>query len=85
MAMMMKLANVMGVMLIGSSLSACNKQAEGDDSFNDSLAATGGRLDARDNYRNGRGSRVDPKAEPVTVKPGDLPPVSDTAEPVPID
>ena len=85
MAMTMKSTIVMGVMLIGSSLSACSKQAEGDDPFDGSASATGAQLGARDAYRNGRGSRVDPKAEPVTVKPGDLPPVSDTAEPVPID
>ncbi len=72
-------------MLIGTSLSACHRQSDSDVLANDPFAANSARPEDRFGKGFGKAFRADPKSEPVKVKPGDVNPVSTTAEPLPVD
>jgi hypothetical protein len=72
-------------MLIATSLSACHRQSGSDVSDKDPFAASKARPEDRFGKGFGEAFRADPKSEPKQVKPGDVHPVSTTAEPMPVD
>ena len=73
------------MLLIGTSLAACNR-SDGDDVLaNDPFAATSARPEDQFGKGFGEAFRADPKSEPVTIKAGDMIPVSKTTEPVVLD
>ncbi len=81
----MKQLSIIVTLVIGTSLCACQRQSGSDVLDNQSLASTGARPEDRFGEDFGKAFRADPQSKPVEVKPGDVPPVSLTAEPIPID
>ena len=76
---------LLGLVVIGSSLSACGKAGD-DDTL--TVAASGedsGRPEDRFGKGFGEKFRADPNSEPAPVREGDVPPISFTAEPLPVD
>jgi hypothetical protein len=73
------------MMLIGTSLSACHRQSQSDVLEKDPFAASRARPEDRFGKGFGQAFRADPKSEPAKVKPGDVAPLSTTAEPLPVD
>jgi len=76
----------MGLMMMAvASLSACNRNSESDVIANDPFAA--GSTAKGDQFGKvfGEASRASPNSEPANIVEGDLPPVSMTAEPLPLD
>lgn len=81
----MKPLSIIMTVVLETSLCACHRQSGSDVLDNQSLASTSSRPEDRFGESFGKAFRADPKSKPVEVKPGDLPPVSLTAEPIPID
>ncbi len=81
----MKPLSIIVTMIVGTSLCACHRQGGSDVLDDRSVASTSARPEDRFGEDFGKAFRADPKSKPVEVKPGDLPPVSLTAEPIPID
>ena len=72
-------------MLIGASLSACQRQSSSDAIEKDPFAASSARPEDRFGKGFGEAFRADPKSEPVKVKPDDVLPLSTTTEPLAVD
>jgi len=70
--------------VIGMSLSACGDKSEGDILVPTTRSDTG-RVEDQFGEDFAKAHRADPNAEPANVSEMKLPPVSYTAEPVPID
>lgn len=82
---MSRLFEVVGLMLlIGTSLAACNRNSGDDVPASDPFASSGPQ---EDQFGKGFGKafRADPNSTPRVVSDNDVTPVSATAEPVMID
>jgi hypothetical protein len=81
---MNKTTVLIGLMIAGASLSACNKKSDGDALVLDARAEAGGE---EDKFGKGFGEkfRADPNSEPADVSDDDVKPISLTTEPEPID
>lgn len=77
---------LMGLILFsGALLSACNRDSGNDALENDPFAArSSGKSEEKFGKGFARAARANPNSEPRTVRKDELPPVSYTAEPVPI-
>jgi hypothetical protein len=75
------------ILLSGASLSSCNRSDDTDAHENDPFAArtTGAAKGDQFGKEFGKMHRADPNSEPAKVVEGTLPPVSYTAEPLPVD
>ena len=73
------------VLLIGTSLAACNRQSGDDVSANDPFAATSARPEDQFGKEFGKAYRADPNSPPRIVTENDVAPVSLTTEPIVID
>lgn len=73
-----------GLIFAGASLSACNRNDDGDALVLDARADAGRQ---EDKFGKGFGEafRADPNSEPVPVSADDVKPVSLTTEPEPIE
>lgn len=72
------------MLLIGTSLAACNRNSDDDVPANDPFASAG-RQEDQFGKGFGKAFRADPNATPRVVSENDVTPVSTTAEPVMID
>ncbi len=73
------------ILLAGASLTACGRTNGSDAPANDSFASTSTAQEDRFGKGFGKAFRADPNSEPANVVEGDVIPVSDTAEPLPVD
>lgn len=69
----------------GASLAACGGPSEDGAGEADVFAMTGGKVEDKFGKDFGNAYRADPNSEPAQVTEGDVPPVSLTSEPVPIE
>ncbi len=69
-------------MVAGASLSACNRESGDDVLANDPFAARSTAKEDQFVKVFGKAYRAPPNSEPVNVVEGDLPPVSETGEPI---
>ena len=74
--------SIVTLFVIGTSITACQRQSSDDVLENDPFAATRARPEDQFGKGFGKAYRADPKSEPVTINKGDLIPVSTTTEPV---
>ncbi len=81
---MSRLTILCGLIFAGASLSACNRNDDGDALVLDARADAGRQ---EDKFGKGFGEafRADPNSEPAPVSPDDVKPVSLTTEPEPIE
>lgn len=83
---MIKLRSTLSlIILTGASLLACQKQADGDAPPVDLFGSKPSKPEAKFGTKFEKAYRADPKAQPVDVSDGDLPPRDATAEPVEIN
>ncbi len=82
---MIRPKSAIGLVLVGVLLSSCNNRSDSEAPS----AADAGEQSARQEDKFGQGFgeafRADPNSEPANVSDSDVEPVSDTAEPEPID
>lgn len=69
------------ILTAGASLSSCQKKAESNAAGFDALDAEAARTEDKFGTKFGNALRAPANSEPVAVEDGDLPPVSNTAEP----
>lgn len=73
------------VLLAGASLAGCGLNDGGDASEADPFANMSERRGGAFGETFDRASRADPYSDPLNVDENDLPPVSATTDPVPVD
>ena len=81
----MKQGSIIMTVMVGTLLCACHRQSDSDVLAGQPLASISARPEDRFGEGFGKAFRADPKSRPMTVKPGDVVPVSLTADPVAID
>ncbi len=73
------------ILAAGASLSACQKKAESDAAGFDASSVGSTRTEDKFGSNFGNAFRAPANSEPVNVADGDLPPVSNTTEPEPVE
>ena len=73
------------ILAAGASLTACQKKAESDAAVFDAPGAGPTRTEDKFGTNFGTAFRAPANSEPANVSDGDLPPVSNTTDPEPVD
>lgn len=77
---------VIGLLMIaGVSLSSCNRRSESDAPAMANFGSDTGRPEDRFGKGFGEKFRADPNSQPKPVEKSDMPPVSMTTDPLPIE
>ncbi len=82
---MIRLKACIGLILAGVLLSSCNNKSDSEAPFAADVGGQTARPEDKFGQGFGEAFRADPNSEPANVSSSDVKPVSDTAEPEPID